>query len=460
MDIGSSSTRSAIFDERCRLVPASLASRKYAVTYGADGAAELDPQSLLRAVRLCVRETQSHASGAPISAISASAFWHGLLGLSRQRQPVTPVYMWADNRAADDARELREDFDERAVHARTGCMLRASFWPAKLAWLRRTNASRFRSVAHWVAPAEWIFEQLFQTAGCSLSMASATGLWDQRRRAWDEELCDAVRVDPRRLSSITESTDGDDGAVVFAAIGDGAAGNLGSGADDEHTIAINVGTSAAVRRLAAARDAAAPFGLFRYALDETRSVIGGATSNAGNLRRWCLRELRAAPDDNTLRRADRVAAAGSALDVLPFWVGERAPTWPENIAGVIAGLRQTTTAAEIERAAVCASFYRLAQILDLLERGAPRQIVVSGGILRSPALLTLLADSLGRDIHAATEMEASLRGAAIYALQKLGFKTPRLRIGKTVKCDSRLAQKHRARRARQEELESVFTRLP
>ena len=65
---------------------------------------------------------------------------------------------------------------------------------------------------------------------------------------------------------------------------------------------------------------------------------------------------------------------------------------------------------------------RLAQILELLERsiGRAKKIIVSGGILQSPASLQLLADSLGRDLEICSEQEASLRGAAIYALEKLG----------------------------------------
>ena len=61
-----------------------------------------------------------------------------------------------------------------------------------------------------------------------------------------------------------------------------------------------MGTSAALRvvlsREPSAREPLAPFGLFSYRVDDHRRLMGGAVSNAGNLRAWALRELKL-PDD-------------------------------------------------------------------------------------------------------------------------------------------------------------------
>lgn len=463
LDVGSSSTRAALLDERGQQIVSTDARQKYDVRYDASGAAELDPAKLLRAVSNCVaqslrarRETAA-IRHVPIVATSASAFWHGLLALDLKRQPLTPIFMWADSRAVPDARELRTEFDERVVHARTGCMLRASFWPANLRWLRRTNGKLFARAARWVSPADWIFGQLFGTTATSPSMASATGLFNLEQQTWDEEMCDACGVQPETLEPIAVNFGaGKDGAQIFAAIGDGAASNLGCGADRAGYFAVNVGTSAAVRTIVESPRAIV-FGLFRYLLDPEHYVAGGAVSNAGNLHHWSLRELRVDANARISRR-ERKAAATSTLDVLPFWVGERAPTWEEDLRGVISGLTQTTTASEIELAISCAVFYRLAQILELSESTTQRarSIIVSGGILSSPSSLPLLADSLGRDLTISAEREASLRGAAIYALERLGFTPKPLPRGRTVRHDRELARRHRERRARQIALEATL----
>jgi len=107
----------------------------------------------------------------------------------------------------------------------------------------------FRRVSRWVSPAEWIFEQIFGVRACSHSMASGTGLYDFARRDWDEELLEVCGLTRPQLNPLRDEVDGGDGLTVYPAVGDGAASNLGSGASTRGFVAINVGTSAAVRAI-------------------------------------------------------------------------------------------------------------------------------------------------------------------------------------------------------------------
>jgi gluconokinase len=453
IDIGTSSVRTALFDGNAEPIPRSNAGQIYRVRHSAEHAAELDPQVLLGATRKCLRQTRRLAKN-PVNAVGGSGFWHSLLGVNRAGKPLTPIFTWADARCAEDAARLRETFDERTFQQRTGCMLRASFWPAKLLWLRRTQPRLFRRVARWVSPAEWIFEQIFAVRACSHSMASGTGLYDFTRRDWDAELIEVCCLTRSQLGVLRGEVN-TDGLTVYPAIGDGAASNLGSGASTNGIVAINVGTSAAVRSIPSS-PAALPFGLFRFVVDQKRSLLGGAVSNAGNLRAWCLRELRLPNDERVLERILRRPKAPSAgLTILPFWVSERAPTWPERLDGVIHGLTQATTAADLLHAATAAAFHRLAQILTQLENaiGQAKKIIVSGGILQSPASLQILADSLGRDLQVCANQEASLRGAAVHALEQSGHKVSAPKSGKMVRPDRKAAAVARQQRARQMELE-------
>src|SRR5262249_24971822 len=149
IDLGTSSVRSALFDADARIIRGSKASGTYKVIHSLAHAAELDPSILLRATKHCLRQTQSCLTKGERPAIAGSGFWHSLLGLDRNGEPLTPIYTWADGRSEPDAAQLRGKFSERAIQQRTGCMLRASFWPAKLAWLQRTEARLFRRVKRW-----------------------------------------------------------------------------------------------------------------------------------------------------------------------------------------------------------------------------------------------------------------------------------------------------------------------
>ncbi|HEY2711287.1 MAG TPA: gluconokinase [Chthoniobacterales bacterium] len=457
IDIGTSSVRSALFDSRARSVRASKTARSYRLRHEVDHAAELDPALLLRATKDCLRETRRCLTKRQSLAIAASGFWHSLLGLDRTGNPLTPIYTWADARCVDDAFFLRQRMNERAIQQRTGCMLRASFWPAKLIWLQRTRPRLFRRAARWVSPPEWIFEQLFGVRSCSHSMASGTGLYHLGRHDWDEEMLDMVGLTPSQLNPLQDCVAHPDG-TIFTPIGDGAAGNLGSGASRPGVIAINVGTSAAVR-VVTPPGTPLPFGLFRFAIDEQRSLLGGAISNAGSLRAWCLRELCLPNERREIEKLLRQKwKETSRLTILPFLVSERAPTWPDDLSGTIIGLSQATTAADLLAAMVAASFHRLAEILRELETAAGRanRIIVSGGVVQSMASLQVLSDSLGRKLEVCAEQEASLRGAAVHALEQLGLEVPAPKIKRRLHNRPVQTAQKRKEAARQRELEQLL----
>jgi gluconokinase len=440
IDIGTSSSRTALFDETGQRILDSTAQQTYPLTTSSDGTAEMDPARLLLAIRNCLAQTLHFARNEPslrsrkISGIGVSCFWHSLLGTDADGNPLTPVITWADARCREDAAALRQSLSERAVHARTGCMIRSSFWPAKLVWLRRTDPSLFKRVKRWVSPADWLQQTLLGNAHCALGMATGTGLFNPTKLDWDGSLLEHCHIDAAQLLPVTDEPLPVSGKLAaefpelagvpwFPAIGDGAASNLGSGCTKPGLAAINVGTSAALRIMRSGKTAKAPFGLFCYRVDADRFLVGGAVSNAGNLRAWCLRELRTeSPDTLESLLADR-PGPDHGLTVLPFWTTERAPTWNEDIQGSILGITQATTATDLLQAITEATYHRLALIAELLiskTKEAP-QFFVSGGIQNSQTALQRLADVLDHPLYANPEPEASIRGAAVFAMEKLAL---------------------------------------
>ncbi len=414
LDLGTSSARSALFDGRGQRVTASTKQLTYPLRTAADGQAEVDPAVLLRAVRSLLATPGAEAVG-------ISCFWHSLLGCDERGTPLTPIFTWADSRCAADAMRLRQRLSEESTHARTGCMLRASFWPAKLAWLKRTQPALFRRVTRWVGPGEWLLWRLSGELRAAHGMATATGLYDQTTRTWDPELLRVCGITSANVPPISDDPVRVDGLTVFPAIGDGAANNLGAGATSPGCAAINFGTSAAIRIVRARGPARAPFGLFCYRIDERRFLIGGAISNAGGLRAWCVDRLRL-PAAATLER-ELAARPGPHpyLRALPFWLAERAPSWREDLSGALIGIRQATTAVDLLHAITEATYQRLALIAERVPGArSPLRILVGGGLHHSPASFQRLADCLGRPLIAADEPETSLRGAAVFALERVG----------------------------------------
>jgi gluconokinase len=478
LDIGTSSTRSAIFDGRGRRMEDTTAQTSYQLFTVPDGRAELRPADIGRAVArvigLTLKAWRARKTGAPLAAIGVSCFWHSLLGIDAHGRALTPIYTWADSRSHREAELLQRHADETAIHHRTGCMARTSFWPAKLLWLRRTRPGLFRRVTRWISAAEWLQERWCGHATVSLSMASGTGLLDGRTLRWDRPLLRRCGIHENQLSLVSGAS-----AVIVPsharrfpelahvpwhpAIGDGAAGNLGSDAVTPGLAAINVGTSAALRVVVPGpphgRRPLAPPGLFSYRLDVRRRLLGGAVSNAGNLHAWALRELQLPTDPAQLEKLLRARKEPvEHLTLLPFWIAERAPTWPEKIPSAVIGITQATTALDLLQALQEATYHRLAQIAAEVERAAGRRLacVISGGIRHSPEALQRLANVLGRTVHVSAEPEASLRGAACFALEQLGRRPGALKLGRAIRPQAGAARAYLHARQRQVELEALF----
>jgi gluconokinase len=477
IDVGTSSTRTALFDARGDRLTGTTAQRSYPLLTTADGGAELDPAALEDATTQCLRETLEHRRAhhalkdRPIAGIGVSCFWHSFIGTDAHGEPLTRVVTWADSRCREDAALLRQELGEKAVHARTGCMVRASFWPAKLVWLQRAQRQLFRKVRRWLSPAEWLQLRLAGAANCAIGMATGTGLFQPARLTWDAALLQRCGLAPEQLGAVDDAPTETAGRIGeqfpelrgvpwFPAIGDGAASNLGSGATRPGLAAINVGTSAALRVMRVGqKEARAPFGLFCYRVDAERYLVGGAVSNAGNLRAWCLRELRLEEDAAAMEeQLARRPAPAHGLTVLPFWTAERAPTWNEEQPGVIVGLTQHTTALDLLQATTEGSYHRLARIAELLLANVSEnpKFLVSGGIQNSRVAMQRLADVLGQRIHASPEPEASLRGAAVFAGEKLGLRLAELKAGRPIRPQPKIAAQYAREREKQIALEELL----
>lgn len=439
LDLGTSSLRALLFDRHGRTVQESEEQHPHRIRTTVDGGAETDPLPLFDLLVRCIDGALARAGdrAREIAAVGTSCFWHSLVGVDASGDPVTPLLLWADTRSASHAAALRSEFAGDAVHERTGSPFHSSYWPAKLRWLRHTAPEAVARVDRWQGYTEFVGERLAGESGAasSLSMASATGLLDVHRLAWDQALLKAVGTAPERMPPLTDRTEPWRslrpefaarwpvlaGVPWYPAVGDGACANVGSGAVGPERIALTMGTSGALRVVRAARDIEVPPDIWAYRVDRERFVLGGALSNGGNVLAWLGKLLGIDFGDETARLAAALPPDAHGLTVLPFLAGERAPAWHDRSSGVVAGLTLATGPEALLRAGMEAVAYRFAAIYDrlcpLVERG--HAIVANGGaILRSPAWLQIVADTLGHDLLTLDpEAEASARGAALLALE-------------------------------------------
>ena len=147
-----------------------------------------------------------------------------------------------------------------------------------------------------------------------------------------------------------------------------------------------------------------------------------AINNAGIVRTYLKRVLSLPSDGELEKMLLRRRPVSDTITMLPFLVGERSPGWHAQALASIEGLDLSTSSLDIFQAGLEAVGFRLFTIFELLRKSFPgrKDIIVSGGIAKSPAWIKILANIFGTALKVSPEEEASSRGAAIMALRAFG----------------------------------------
>ena len=444
IDIGTSSTRAILFDATGHVVDDLVAQKQSRMTTTPDGGATFDAEKVMAAVVAVIDEVLARAGerAKQIGAVAVDTLVGNVLGVGEDGTPKTPVYTYADTRNAAATQALREElsaFGAEAAHQRTGCLMHTSYLPARFRWLAEDEPELFKSAARWASVGEYVYYHFFKEWRVSYSVASWSGLLNRRSLQWDAEWLDMLPVKSEQLSPLGDLSTPCCGLQAEWAkrwpalaqvpwllpVGDGAAANIGAGCDAPDRIALTMGTTGAMRVVVGPELTEVPDGLWLYRVDGARALLGGATTEGGNVFAW-LQALLKLPDGDALEQALASAKPGQhGLTVLPFVAGERAPGWREDARAAITGLNLHTKPVDILQASLEAIAYRFALIYRRIQPQLPRdqehEIIAGGGaLLSSPAWLQIMADVLGRPLHTLAEVEGTSRGLALLALEHLG----------------------------------------
>ena len=440
LDIGTSSVRAALYDFAGNVLPATMVKNERQLKVTDDGGAEIDAPEALAQIEQAIDDVleKSKNLAGKIEYVAASSFWHSLVGIDERGKPTTKVFGWADTRSRQSVSVLRENLSETAVHNRTGARFHSSFWTAKLLWLQKEQKEIFNQTDKWLSFSDFAALKFFDEANTSVSMASATGIFDVRICDWDADLIEFLKIKRVNLPKIVEKDSQTfqlnskykkrwerlKDTEWFPAIGDGAANNIGAGCLEKSKAALMIGTSGAMRvAFQGEIPENIPSGLWCYRIDRKRVIFGGALSDGGGLYRWLKDNFRLKEDDDhTEEEIEKRAPDGHGLTFLPFLAGERSTGYSESAHGAVLGLKSSTDTIDIVQAALESVAYRFAEIFDQLNDVCQvREIIASGGALReSPVWTQIIADVLGQNMNLPDVREASSRGAVLLALEMIG----------------------------------------
>ncbi|RYY30896.1 MAG: gluconate kinase [Chitinophagaceae bacterium] len=438
IDIGTSGTKAVAFSHDGDIV--GNAYESYEPVVAPAGRHELSPEVLFRAFENSLSALMAMLEGkGNLTGISFSAAMHSLMLIGKDHQPISNLITWADIRSRDQARALRSSPEGAEIYRLSGTPVHPMTPLTKIIWFRENQPELFQRTVKFISIKEYILFRLTGKYLADYSIASATGLFDIYALKWNPKALLLAGIQEHQLSEAVTTTHIEPVDFVFsngkllqtrAVIGasDGCLANLGSNAVHPGDVSLTIGTSGAVRMISSKPNYDPRSRIFNYILTPELYVSGGPINNGGVLLKWYSenflgREVDDGADfESFVNEAMKIEAGCKGLVFLPYIQGERAPVWDADAKGVFFGITSEHRQAHFMRAIIEGICFSLLDVSQSLEEtlGEIRGVYASGGFVKSPAWVQVLADVLGKKINITDTADASSIGAAMLGLYATG----------------------------------------
>lgn len=448
IDQGTTSSRAIIFDSAGSIV--ATGQQEHQQLFPRAGWVEHDPEEIWTNIREVVAQALARAN---LTRVDMAA-----VGITNQRETAVvwdkntgkPVYnaiVWQDTRTQKICDALAGDVGPDRYKARVGLPLATYFAGPKVAWiLENVEGARERAEAGDLLMGTMDTWVLWNMTGgvdgglhiTDVTNASRTLLMDLATLSWDTEIAADMGIPMSMLPEIRSSSEvyghgrehgllrdvpiagilGDQQAATFgqACFGKGMAKNTyGTG----NFMLMNTGTEIVPSKNGLLTTVC-------YQIGDAPAVyaLEGSIAVTGSLIQWFrdnLKVISSAPEIEQL--AATVEDNGGAYFV-PAFSGLFAPYWRSDARGALVGLTRYVTIGHIARAALEATAFQTAEVLEAMEADSGvhlQELKVDGGMVANEVLMQFQADLLGVDVVRPRVAETTALGAAYAAGIAVGF---------------------------------------
>jgi len=453
VDLGTSSTKSALFSTDGKLVAES--TLEVPIYYPRPGVVEQENDDFYRTAAQTVSDCLSK-SGVEPGAVAAIAFDSQMAGIGTvddEYNPATRFDSWLDMRCEPYIEYIDKHHGDLVTRL-TGCPPTCDHGSKHL-WWKEEQPEAYQRIAKFVTPAGYVGGKMAGLRGedafMDYSFIHFSGFADAQTGAWSEELTGLMGVDIDKLprivepwhvvGEVTEAAAREFGlapeTIIAAGCGDTAASALGGGITRAGMIFDVAGTAAV---LAGCTDQYVA-DVKNRALITMRSVIPGLwnplayIAGGGIALRWFRDQfynaLRGQPQalesdlyDEMIAVAADIPAGSEGLLFSPHLGGRICPATPE-MRGAWRGFSWGHTQAHFTRSVLEGIAYEYAYYLGILRDLIPDLDLVEarvvGGGGRSPIWNQIKADVLGVPYQPLMGSEFGAWGSAMIAGKAAGI---------------------------------------
>ncbi|MGI6234879.1 MAG: xylulokinase [Christensenellales bacterium] len=443
IDLGTSGTRSVLFDQAGKVVAAK--SAEYPLYHPHNGWAEQDPedwwQAAISTISFVVRE--SGVDPRDIAALGISGQMHGLVMLDEQGEVLRPSIIWADQRTGEECDDITRAVGAKRLIEITANPALTGFTASKIMWVKKHQPEIYDRCHHILLPKDYLRYKLSGDFATEVSDASGMQLLDVPKRQWSQEVLDKLGIDKDLLAKVYESPEvtGHVSAevtkltglsmdtLIVGGAGDNAAAAVGTGTVVDGRAFTTIGTSGVVfaHTSKLAIDPKGRVHTFCCAVPGAWHVMG-VMQSAGLSKRWirdtcCEKEVALAErmDEDPYVLLDKLAegspVGANRLLFLPYLMGERTPHLDPDCRGGFFGLSAMHEKPDLIRAVMEGVSFGLKDSLDILDGMGvtPDNMLLTGGGAKSAFWRQVLADVFACPVQTIKSSEGPALGVAILA---------------------------------------------
>ncbi|MCB9443952.1 MAG: carbohydrate kinase [Ardenticatenaceae bacterium] len=438
VDVGTSSTKTALWDERGTAVAAATSA--YPLHRPSPLVAEIDANLWWTAVAETIQQVMMQAGVNPgdVAGIGIDGVGWTLIPVDREANPLAPAMIWLDRRADEETAWLNSLPEAPQLVKLVANPIDAAYITPKLVWLRQNRPQIFDAAYKFLAATGFIVARFTGEFTCDFTQAYGYHFFDITNERWNEKaaaiigvplekmprLCPTTEIVGRVTAKAAAETGLRAGIPVIAGCLDAAVGALGSGVTQPGQTNEQGGQAGGVG-ISLDRIVVEPRLIFSHHVLPEQYLLAAGTVGGGSLG-WFREQLgqmetavspliQQNPFQLFSQQASQSPPGANGLIFLPYMAGERTPLWSSVARGVFFGLSYSTTRADMLRAIMEGCAFA---VYDNLQIAAEHGVTVdeylgSGGATQSAVWCQIKADVYGRPFIVAQRIDGGEGGHSL-----------------------------------------------
>lgn len=466
LDLGTTALKIALFEKSGKIL--SVSTQEYPLLTPETDHVEVEPKTYWQSFKDGLDELRQKAQfdAEEIIALGFSAQGETLFFLDENGDPLRNAIVWMDNRAQDEAGELKKKFGDETCFKVTGQVSFEPCWPAsKVLWVKNNEPEVFSRIDKVLLIEDYFIYKMTGRYVAEGSLLTSTTYWDINTKDYWPEMLEFIGLTRKQLPEIKESGEvvGTLKEAVAKELGlstntkictgalDQAAGAIGVGNVKEGGFSENIGAALAicvpVTKPIFDPNRNMPL---HYFIQKDMYMVHTFTTGGMTLK-WfrdvfsqsekAIAELLGTDAYNLLSQEVATIPPGcEGLIMLPHLTGSLAPDVNSKAKGVYYGFTLKHNRAHFIRAIFEAIGYIIRRNIDAL---ANMGITVTelrslGGGSKSAVWNQIKADIIGKTLITVDCDESACLGAAILAGKAIGM-FPDIEIA----CEEMIKEKER-----------------